>query len=132
MNILIGADLVPTQSNKKEFETGNAENLIGDEICNLLNAADYKVFNLEVPLTDNNTPIDKCGPCLIAPTKTIKGYTAMGVGLLTLANNHILDQDIQGLESTLKVLEENNIAYVGVGQTPENAAKPYVFECDSK
>lgn len=132
MNILIGADLVSTQSNKEEFETGNAENLIGDEICNLLNAADYKVFNLEMPLADNNTPIDKCGPCLIASTKTIKGYTAIGVDLLTLANNHILDQDTQGLESTLKVLEENNIAYVGVGQTSEEASKPYIFECESK
>ena len=52
--------------------------------------------------------------------------------LLTLANNHILDQDQQGLVSTCSVLDAAGIAYTGVGQTPEEAAKPYIFECDGK
>lgn len=132
MNILIGADLVPTKSNISLFESGNAEKLLGKDLAECLNSADYRIFNLEVPLADQEQPIPKCGPNLIAPTGCIAGYQAMGVDLLTLANNHILDQDQQGLESTVKTLSQAGIAYTGVGSTPEEAAKPYLFICDGK
>lgn len=132
MNILIGADLVPTDSNIELFASGDAEGLLGEDLKRLLADADYRIFNLEVPLTDTETPIEKCGPNLIAPTATINGYKAIGADLLTLANNHILDQGQQGLTSTCKLLEENGIAYFGVGATPEDAAKPYLIPCGNK
>lgn len=132
MNILIGADLVPTSSNIDLFDSGDTQTLLSDELKNLLQNADYRIFNLEVPLTDREQPIPKCGPNLIAPTKCVAGYKAMHVDLLTLANNHILDQDQQGLDSTCALLDEAGIAYTGVGKTPEEAAKPYIFECDGK
>lgn len=132
MNILIGADIVPTISNIDLFSSGDTQSLLGEELNNILQNADYRIFNLEVPLTDREQPIPKCGPNLIAPTKCVAGYKAMHVDLLTLANNHILDQDQQGLESTCSVLDDAGIAYTGVGQTPEEAAKPYIFECNGK
>ena len=132
MNILIGADLVPTSRNIDLFASGDTLTLLGDDLNNIIQNADYRIFNLEVPLTDREKPIPKCGPNLIAPTKCFAGYKAMHVDLLTLANNHILDQDQQGLESTCSVLDAAGIAYTGVGQTPEEAAKPYIFECDGK
>ena len=132
MNILIGADFVPTRSNIDLFASGDTQTLLGEELNNILQNADYRIFNLELPLTDREKPITKCGPNLIAPTKCVTGYKAMHVDLLTLANNHILDQDQQGLESTCSLLDAAGIAYTGVGQTPEDAAKPYIFECDGK
>ena len=93
MKIVIGADLVPTNSNIDSFESGDRKALLGEELDNLLQNADFRIFNLEVPLTDQEHPIPKCGPNLIAPTKCVAGYKAMRVDLLTLANNHILDQD---------------------------------------
>lgn len=132
MNILIGADIVPTSSNIDLFASGETYTLLGEELNNILQNADYRIFNLEVPLTDREKPIPKCGPNLIAPTKCVAGYKAMHVDLLTLANNHILDQDQQGLESTCRVLNAVGIGYTGVGKTPEEVAKPYIFECDGK
>lgn len=130
LNIIIGADIVPTDSNKDLFECGNSQELVGDKLLQVLNDSDYRVFNLEVPLTDNEKPIAKCGPNLIASKKSINGYKALKVDLLTLANNHILDQDVEGLNSTISVLKENNIAYVGVGNDFDEAAKPYIVEID--
>lgn len=132
MNILIGADIVPTSSNIDLFFSGNVQTLLGEELNRILQDSDFRIFNLEVPLTDLEQPIPKCGPNLIAPTKCIAGYKAMHVDLLTLANNHILDQDQRGLESTCQVLDAAGIAYTGVGKTPKEAAKPYIFECDGK
>ena len=132
MHILIGADLVPTESNQDLFQAGDARSLLGDDLQSLLAAADYRIFNLEVPLTDLETPIKKCGPNLIAPAASVAGYKAIGANILTLANNHILDQGAQGLQSTCSVLKENGIAYLGVGDTPEQAAAPYIFTFASK
>lgn len=132
MNILIGADLVPTASNFSAFKAGNGVSLVGEALLDVLNNADYRIFNLEVPLCDNAAPIEKCGPALIAPTDSISGYNALGVDLLTLANNHIMDQDNQGLISTINLLNGNGIAYLGAGETLEQAKKPYNFQLDGK
>lgn len=128
MSILIGADIVPTKSNFDLFEKCNALTLVGQELLHILNQADYRIFNLEVPLTDTEKPIPKCGPNLIAPCYTVNGLKAFGVDLFTLANNHILDQNVQGLTSTIRTLDEAGISYLGVGNTPEDAAKPFIFE----
>ena len=132
MRFLIGADLVPTETNYKYFENGDSVTLVGDKLKEIFDSADYRVFNLEVPLIDVAEPIAKCGPNLIAPTYTINGYKALGANVLTLANNHILDQGEQGLYSTIKLLEENGIAYLGAGDNLSEASKPYIIEKDGE
>lgn len=132
MSILIGADIVPTKSNIEQFNKGDAAFLVGSELLKVLIDADYRIFNLEVPLTDVCSPIDKCGPNLIAPTSTINGYKSIGVDFVTLANNHILDQGERGLQSTCDLLRKNNIAYCGVGDNLSRAKTPYIFELDGR
>lgn len=132
MSILIGADIVPTKSNYDSFKSGDAEKLVGKELLSILREADYRIFNLEVPLTDRKTPIDKGGHNMIAPTETANGLSALGIDLMTLSNNHILDQDEQGLASTCHALTERGVSYVGVGADLEGAAKPFVFEAKGK
>jgi len=127
VEIIIGGDLVPTKSNRKHFVEGNAQELLGTELHDRMQCANCRVFNLEVPLTDKVSPINKCGPNLIAPTDTIVGIKKIPADLLILANNHILDQDEQGFLSTIKVLQDNNIAYVGAGMDVEEASKPFVL-----
>ena len=129
---IIGADLVPTDSNIDLFANADVETLIGKDIKRLLDSANFTIFNLEVPLTDFSTPINKCGPNLIAPTKTIAGLKAINPYFFTLANNHILDQGEQGLNSTMSLLDKYGIDYAGAGKDVEEAAKPYVLEQDGK
>ena len=132
MNILIGADFVPTESNTAYFVRGDAQHLFGEELQKLLAAADYRIFNLETPLADTATPIPKCGPNLIASTGAVAGYRAAGADLLTLANNHILDQGEAGLRTTVETLERAGIAHIGTGDTPHAAAEPYIFTCSGR
>lgn len=130
MRILIGADVVPTESNISAFANAEIENIVDKKVKNLIDSSDFRVCNLEVPLTDKKAPIKKCGPNLIAPTSCINGIKKLGVDLFTLANNHIMDHDVQGLESTIKVLTENEIDYVGAGNNLSEAWKPYIIEQD--
>jgi hypothetical protein len=129
-SILIGGDLVPTKSNFALFNSANTAELLGDDLIDVLRRADFRVFNLEVPLADREEPIRKCGPNLIAPTSTINGIKGIQTDLLTLANNHILDQGENGLHSTIRVLKENDIDYVGAGSDLNDATQPYIHESD--
>lgn len=132
MSIVIGADLVPTKSNVELFEKGDIDTLIGSELKDIILNADYRIFNLEIPLTDESNPIKKCGPNLIAPTKCISAYKAMNIDLLTLANNHILDQGKKGLDSSIETLKSAGISYVGVGDSIKDASKPKIISCNGK
>lgn len=132
MSILIGADFVPTKRNIRLFNSENVVALVGQELLKILKGADYRIFNMEVPLTDKISPIDKCGPNLIAPTSTIKGYKSIGADFVTLANNHILDQGEQGLQSTCDLLIKEKIAFCGAGENLKQAQKPYIVSINGK
>jgi poly-gamma-glutamate capsule biosynthesis protein CapA/YwtB (metallophosphatase superfamily) len=128
MELLIGGDLVPTLSNMDLFRKGDVAGLLGTELLSQWNQADLRMFNLEVPLTDKETPILKNGPNLIAPENSIIGIKALKPSLVTLANNHILDQGYQGLKSTQELLEKNRIPYIGIGNQIDEASEPYIFK----
>lgn len=132
MYLLIGADLVPTKSNYELFETGDIDTLLGKELKKCIREAEYKIFNLEVPLTNTERPIPKCGPNLIAPTRTIAFYKKIGVNALTLANNHCFDQGSSGLESTCKTLREAGITCFGAGKDLNKASEPHYFDFAGK
>lgn len=126
--IVIGGDVVPTASNVKDFLSGDASCLVDDGLHGVLEAADLRIFNLETPLADEKTPIDKRGPALISPTGAVRGLTALGVDAVALANNHIMDQGRIGLSSTLDALDGAGISYFGAGKNLREARSPLVAE----
>jgi len=130
MQLIIGGDLVPTQSNIDLFSNADITELLGEELLSLWNVADMRIFNLEVPITNKENPIAKCGPNLIAPKSTVKGIKALNPSLITLANNHILDQGMQGLKSTEDTLNNSEIPFIGIGDNLFEASKPYIFQKD--
>lgn len=130
MQLLIAGDLVPTKLNIALFNKVDTKSILGEELYSLWDSTDIRIFNLEVPLTDKDSPIAKCGPNLVAPTSTINGIKALNPSLIALANNHILDQGKQGLNSTRDILDRNNIPFVGVGDDLSEANKPYIIQQD--
>jgi hypothetical protein len=128
ISILIGGDLVPTKSNIHLFSKGEIGSLLDSSLLNLFNSVDFRIFNLEVPLVDGKKPIKKCGPNLSAPTSTIKGIKELKPTLISLANNHILDQDEQGLFATMDLLNKNGIESFGAGKNLNEACRPFIIE----
>ena len=126
--IAIGGDILPTPTNIEDFIEGNIEKLIGNELLNILDEVDFTIFNLEGPLTDSITPISKAGPIISAPTKTTKALKMINPHLFSCANNHIMDHGEPGLKSTMNVLDKSGISYAGIGQTLDEAKKPYIYE----
>ncbi len=128
VRILIGADIVPTEVNYDLFEAGDAESLVGRKLADAIGGADFFALNLETPLTDTKDPIDKCGPALIAPTRTMNGLAAVNKCFFTLANNHIMDQGPGGLRDTVEALSARHILFSGVGENLREADRPFTTE----
>lgn len=132
MSILIGADFIPTKENEELFRKGDLVALIGNELKRVLESSDYRIFNLEAPLTENSLPIKKRGANLYGAKECVAAYESANVNLFTLANNHIMDYGEQGLNDTLELLKKSNINYVGVGKNLREAAKPFYFSVNGK
>lgn len=128
VSILIGADVVPTDSNRHLFESGAASQIIQQDLLSCWNSVDFRVFNLEAPVFDGYSPIKKCGPTLEIGTKCVPGIVALNPDLVLLANNHILDHGPCGLNSTIKELVKYGVNYVGVGEKLESVKKYHEFE----
>ncbi len=126
--ILIGADIVPTEKNMGLFVKGDVEQLLGAELKKYMDSADYIILNLEAPFTDKETPIIKAGENFRIPTKAFEGVKNINPYFLGLANNHILDQEEKGLDSTIHLLKANKIAYAGAGKNLAEASKPYIAD----
>ena len=116
MKLYIGADLVPTEANLTAYRSGDLSDVIDPSLTALLKSADCRIFNLECPLTEGGTPIEKCGPALRAPADAVNGLKALGADFVTLANNHSLDSGEEGLADTRTALADAGIACAGAGE----------------
>ena len=84
------------------------------------------VVNLEAVLSTRGEALSK--PYLIrAHPLAANMLAAGGVGLVTLAHNHILDYGPQGLDDTLAALDDLGIVVAGAGVTPDEAHRPAQF-----
>ncbi|MFW6009571.1 MAG: CapA family protein [archaeon] len=128
MEIVIGGDLVPTKDNIKYFRSNDIDKLIGEKLQKEWFSSDIRIFNLETPITDFKTPISKNGLNLSVFTDTINGIVGLKPSLVSLANNHIMDQGLEGYKSTINLLNTNSIPQVGSGYNLKKASKPFIIE----
>lgn len=118
MNIKITGDLVI-----------NRDCSIDEELIELFKKSDFNIVNLEAPVTDSNFKILKTGPHLKADVEsTGEKLNELNVNLVTLANNHILDYDKQGVIDTLEFCEQNKIRTVGAGSNLDEASKIFYVD----
>ena len=125
MSIFIGADICPRENCFELFTNSKTDELLGGELSKLLQESDFNIFNLECPLADKSSPIKKLGTNFMAPESCAQGLKSMRVDLVTLANNHIKDQDVEGIKSTIESLKNQGIDYVGAGSSLSEAKKLY-------
>lgn len=82
--------------------------------------------NLECPWIEEPSANVKVGPVLGAPRSVVAGLKNARVGLLGLANSHIMDHGARGLDATLGTCRRADIAAVGAGRNLEEAGRLWV------
>lgn len=120
--ILFTGDFFPGGKNSLLIKEKRYYDLFTDFLPIIQNC-DIAVTNLECPLTDSDTKIEKTGPTLKGSPETIQALKFAGFNLLTLANNHIMDYGFRGLEDTINLCEKNQIDYCGAGSNYLEASK---------
>ncbi|MBZ4333190.1 CapA family protein [Corallococcus interemptor] len=96
------------------------------EVRPIVDSGDLFVVNLECPYTDSTQKLPKNFNFRARP-ELVNVLTAGRVGVVSLANNHLMDYGAQGLLDTLAALEAARIPYFGAGRTLAEARRPAVL-----
>jgi poly-gamma-glutamate synthesis protein (capsule biosynthesis protein) len=89
----------------------------------ILGAADLVFANCEGLYVREPSPM-----LLASDASNARGLTVGNVGIMTLANNHVMDAGPAGLAQTQEVLGELGIATVGAGRDLDDARRPVIVE----
>ncbi|HEX2027673.1 MAG TPA: CapA family protein [Nitriliruptorales bacterium] len=100
--------------------------LFAEDLVTVAHEADLLVVNLECCISERGERWpDPAKPFFFrAPPRALDALALLGVGAVTLANNHALDYDVAALLDTLDLLDDAGIACVGAGQDLERARAP--------
>jgi len=98
-------------------------------LASQLNLADLALANLESPLDQDWSAKQQTTSAssynLCAPAENAKMLKAWGLDLLSLANNHALDCNPDGLTQTVTALESQNLIGIGSPNIDEAIGGPY-------
>jgi poly-gamma-glutamate synthesis protein (capsule biosynthesis protein) len=99
-------------------------------IAPLLRGADLAIANLECAICEPAEHWHGAPKAFYfrAPPLAGQALRDAGIGLVSLANNHILDYDVQGLLDTLRILDAQGIAHAGAGTDLAAALAPAIVE----
>lgn len=111
-------------SSQAERRFVSGEGYLLEGVRPVLETAVYTFANLDTVLSLRGVPADKddlrcADPALVD--------LLQGVNLVFLANDHILDYGLTGLNDTLETLISRNIAFTGVGANLASATSPATF-----
>jgi poly-gamma-glutamate capsule biosynthesis protein CapA/YwtB (metallophosphatase superfamily) len=95
----------------------------------LLDAADLRIINLECAITDNEQPWTRTAKVFHfrTPPSAIETLRTARIDACSLANNHTLDFEEQGLLDTLEHLDAAGIRHAGAGRNQEEAVDPAIL-----
>jgi len=128
VTIMFGGDVMLSRQVNAQMTKNEDYSWPFVKIADFLSAADLTIINLESPfIIAENYSVPTGSFSFQADPQAIIGLTKSGIDLVTLANNHILNQGAQGLEETKNILTAEQIKSIGAGQNSEIAWRPEIF-----
>ena len=130
LRLLLGGDVMLGRGVAQVLETlGPGYPL--EALSKLTAGADLFFVNLECALSARQQRFTGATKAFYfrADPEAVRALNAVGVDLVVLANNHVLDADVAGLVDTLAILAQQGIASVGAGADLAAASEVRVVEC---
>lgn len=130
MKLALAGDTMLGRKVAERFATAPPGSVFSDEIAAITNEADLFLLNLECAVSDRGERWpDQFKPFFFrAPPMAVETLRLLGVGCVTLANNHALDFGTDALVDTLGHLSAAGIAHVGAGIDDRAARTPVILE----
>ena len=131
IKILFTGDFCPHNriealSAKKDF------NAIYNNFIDVFNGNDLNVTDIECPLTETKSRIQKTGPYQFAASHTIEILKHANFKLAAMANNHMMDCDAAGALDTIELCKNAGIETVGIGITEAARRKHFSINIKGK
>ncbi|QIK77809.1 CapA family protein [Sphingomonas piscis] len=115
LNIVVAGDLVLDEPDAGHWLAG---------IAPAVRAADLAIAHLEVPHTRRGQELQGDVPAPGAPPENVAAIAEAGFDIVTLAGNHISDCGAEGIEDTLRYLDDVGVGHAGAGANLVEARKP--------
>ena len=128
LTILFTGDVLLDRGVRNIAEHRGVEYLF-EEVTPIFREADEVVVNLECPLTDTISPVNKKF-IFRADARWAKDLKAVGITHAALANNHTNDQGRRGLQATAQHLTDAGITPLGYGRNFKEQMSPVLIEKD--
>lgn len=109
-------------------KAGGIHGVLDEGIRAEIDAADIFMVNQEFPFTERGTQAADKQYTFRLPHDRLHMMNEMGIDIVTLANNHILDFGPEGITDSIAALNEAGIKYVGAGEDFEEAKKLEIIE----
>jgi poly-gamma-glutamate capsule biosynthesis protein CapA/YwtB (metallophosphatase superfamily) len=129
MQILFAGDVMLGRLVNEVLANAQFTYVWGDTI-DIIKRADFSLINLECPVSSKGKEWNKTIKVFHfrANLDAIQVLNSASIDYVSLANNHILDYDIEALLDTLDILDKNNISHSGAGRNLKEAMKPAIIE----
>lgn len=138
VRVLFGGDTDYAESYQEQYARAGSVNIMAEKgyeysiehLGRLMQAADYRVINLETVLTNRREKIfsDKAYLHYGDPVKVPEMFGRYGPLSFSLANNHTLDFGVPGLIDTFDALDAAKIPFFGAGRNRDEAFRPLLQE----
>lgn len=132
LTMIFAGDVLFANSFKNCYDAGGMEAVVSGELLEQFTQADIAMVNEEFPFSTRGAPMEDKQYTFRADPVYVSALLEMGVDVVSLANNHILDYGTEALEDTFATLDGAGIAYVGAGATKERARELFRVEHGSR
>lgn len=130
--ILFAGDVLFAKAFKAGYDADGIAGVIDEALLAELQEADIFMVNNEFPFSEQGEPMEgkqytfQCEPAYVTALQE------MGVDVVSLANNHVLDYGKEALRDTFKTLDAADILYGGAGETVERAEAVQIIEVNGR
>lgn len=131
-NLLFTGDILLTGYLLSQYDSSGINGILASDIVQEMVDADLTMVNEEFPFSNRGTAMeDKQFTFRIEPER-VQVFKDLGIDIVTLANNHILDYGRDALTDTFETLDDAQIQYVGAGNNYDEAKALKEFDINDK
>ncbi|MFC1711081.1 CapA family protein [Patescibacteria group bacterium] len=112
ITIITTGDVIPARTVNYKMTSLNNFKYPFEKTANFLQSSDLTLINLEAPLI-NNCPLTTEGMIFCGDQRFIEGLIFSNINTVNLANNHIFNWGVDGVNQTINLLEKNKILTFG-------------------
>lgn len=132
ITLSFAGDILLDRGVKRYINREGYDFVINEEVRKHFTSADIAMVNLENPFSNRGEPVPDKEWTFRADPEHFSLINKMGIDIVNVANNHVLDYGQDAFLDTLSILDDNDILYVGGGNNIKEAYSPKFIDVKNK